>query len=95
MVHQWQEFFYDKDFFATVYSGNPDFVKLAEALRHHRHTGYRQDPGGGGHPAGDGHPRPGGNGFLSSSRMSRFYPMIPAGESVNEMMEEPIPERIF
>ena len=26
MVHQWQEFFFDKDFFATEYSGNPDFV---------------------------------------------------------------------
>ena len=30
MVRQWQDFFYDKDFFATIYSGNPDFVKLAE-----------------------------------------------------------------
>jgi hypothetical protein len=25
----------------------------------------------------------------------QVYPMIPAGESVNEMMEEPVPERIF
>ena len=31
MVHQWQDLFYQKDYFATVYSGNPDFVKLAEA----------------------------------------------------------------
>ena len=31
MVKQWQDLFYEKDFFATIYSGNPDFVKLAEA----------------------------------------------------------------
>ena len=31
MVHQWQDLFYEKDYFATVYTGNPDFVKLAEA----------------------------------------------------------------
>ena len=31
MVRQWQELFYEKDYFATVYTGNPDWVKLAEA----------------------------------------------------------------
>ena len=31
MVRQWQDFFYERDRFATIYSGNPDFVKLAEA----------------------------------------------------------------
>ena len=31
MVRQWQDFFYEKDYFSTVYTGNPDFVKLAEA----------------------------------------------------------------
>jgi acetolactate synthase-1/2/3 large subunit len=31
MVRQWQELFYEKDYFATLYSGNPDWVKLAEA----------------------------------------------------------------
>ena len=94
MVHQWQEFFYDKDFFATVYSGNPDFVKLAEA---YGITGIRvtdkaqvdaairqamETPG------------PVVVDFIVKSD-EQVYPMIPAGESVNEMMEEPIPERIF
>ena len=31
MVHQWQDIFYGKDYYATSYTGNPDFVKLAEA----------------------------------------------------------------
>ncbi len=31
MVRQWQDLFYEKDYFATVYTGNPDWVKLAEA----------------------------------------------------------------
>ncbi len=94
MVHQWQEFFYDKDFFATVYSGNPDFVKLAEA---YGITGIRvtdkaqvdaairqamETPG------------PVVVDFIVKQD-EQVYPMIPAGESVNEMMEEPIPERIF
>ena len=94
MVHQWQEFFYDKDFFATVYSGNPDFVKLAEA---YGITGIRvtdkaqvdaairqamETPG------------PVVVDFIVKQD-EQVYPMIPAGESVNEIMEEPIPERIF
>ena len=94
MVHQWQEFFYDKDFFATVYSGNPDFVKLAEA---YGITGIRvtdksqvasairqamEIPG------------PVVMDFIVKQD-EQVYPMIPAGESVKEMMEEPIPERIF
>ena len=32
MVRQSQEFFYDKDYVATMYTNNPDFVKLAEAF---------------------------------------------------------------
>ena len=31
MVRQWQELFYEKDYFATLYTGNPDWVKLADA----------------------------------------------------------------
>ena len=32
MVRQWQEIFYERSYVATGYSGNPDFVKLAEAF---------------------------------------------------------------
>ena len=38
MVRQWQEIFYQKDYFSTHYTGNPDFVKLAEAFGMPRHT---------------------------------------------------------
>ncbi|MEF9841244.1 MAG: biosynthetic-type acetolactate synthase large subunit [Raoultibacter sp.] len=31
MVHQWQQLFYDKRYSATLFTGNPDFVKLAQA----------------------------------------------------------------
>ncbi|MCY4366991.1 MAG: biosynthetic-type acetolactate synthase large subunit [Chloroflexi bacterium] len=94
MVHQWQEFFYDKDFFATVYSGNPDFVKLAEAYgipgirvtdKTQVEAAIRQAMDTPGPVVVD---------FIVK-RDEQVYPMIPAGESVNEMMEEPVPERIF
>ena len=94
MVHQWQEFFYDKDFFATVYSGNPDFVKLAEA---YGITGIRvtdkTQVAAAIRQAMD-TPGPVVMDFVVKPD-EQVYPMIPAGESVNEMMEEPIPERIF
>ena len=31
MVHQWQDLFYDDRFSQTIFTANPDFVKLAEA----------------------------------------------------------------
>ena len=94
MVHQWQEFFFDKDFFATVYSGNPDFVKLAEAYgitgirvtdKTQVEAAIRQAMDTPGPVVVD---------FIVKQD-EQVYPMIPAGESVNEMMEEPVPERIF
>ena len=94
MVHQWQEFFYDKDFFATVYSGNPDFVKLAEA---YGITGIRVTDKSQVEAAirqAMEIPGPVVVDFIVKQD-EQVYPMIPAGESVNEMMEEPVPERIF
>lgn len=94
MVHQWQEFFYDRDFFATVYSGNPDFVKLAEAFGI---TGIRvtdkSQVAAAIRQAMD-TPGPVVMDFIVKQD-EQVYPMIPAGESVNEIMEEPVPERIF
>ncbi len=93
MVHQWQDLFYEKDYFATVYSGNPDFVKLAEA---YGITGIRvtektevadaiqqamEVPG------------PVVIDFVVKGD-ENVYPMIPAGESVYEMREEPAPENV-
>ena len=63
MVRQWQDFFYDKDFFSTIYSKNPDFVKLAEA---YGIRGIRVDQtgrSGRGHPGSHGNAGPGGGGL--------------------------------
>ena len=72
MVRQWQDFFYDKDYFATVYSGNPDFVKLAEA---YGITGIRvtdkAQVSAAIRQAMD-TPGAGGDGFSSSNRMNKF-----------------------
>ena len=94
MVHQWQEFFYDKDFFATVYSGNPDFVKLADAygIKGIRVTDKTQVASAIRQAMET--PGPVVLDFIVKQD-EQVYPMIPAGESVNEMMEEPITERIF
>ena len=94
MVRQWQDFFYDKDFFATVYSGNPGLCEAGRCLRHYRHPRHRQDPGGGRIRQAMDTPGPVVVDFIVKQD-EQVYPMIPAGESVNEMMEEPIPERIF
>ena len=93
MVHQWQEFFYDRDFFATVYSGNPDFVKIAEAygIKGIRVTDKAQVAGA----IQEAMDTPGP--VVVDFRVKpdeQVYPMIPAGESVKEMLEEPVPERI-
>jgi acetolactate synthase-1/2/3 large subunit len=87
MVHQWQDLFYDKDYFATEYSGNPDFVKLAAAygipgLRVTKPSEVadvvRQAMEIAGPVVID---------FVVKDN-ENVYPFIPAGESVNEMMEE-------
>ena len=94
MVRQWQDFFYEKDYFATVYTGNPDFVKLAEA---YGITGIRvtekAQVASAIQQAMD-TPGPVVLDFVVKQD-EHVYPMIPAGESVNEMIEEPVHERIF
>jgi acetolactate synthase-1/2/3 large subunit len=93
MVRQWQDFFYDKDFFATIYSGNPDFVKLAEAygIRGIRVT-KQEDVAGAIQEAME---TPGPVVVDFVVKEDEFvYPMIPAGESVHEMLEEPEAEGV-
>ena len=93
MVHQWQDLFYDKDYFATVYSGNPDFVKLAEAYGIPGVRVTAKDQVAGAIQQAMETPGPAVIDFVVTPE-ENVYPMIPAGESVNEMMEEPIPESI-
>ena len=88
MVRQWQEFFYEKDYVATRFF-NPDFVKLAEA---YGMTGLRVTDKAAVRPTIDQAMRIKGPviiDFLVETE-ENVYPMIPAGTSVNEMIEAPI-----
>ena len=91
MVRQWQEFFYQKSYVATYYTHNPDFVKLAEAfgmlgLRVTEKTQVKSaileamDYDG-----------PALVDFVVEEE-ENVYPMIPAGQTINELIEEPAPE---
>ena len=93
MVRQWQDFFYDKDFFSTIYSKNPDFVKLAEAygIRGIRVT--RQEEVSGAIQEAMETPGPVVVDFVVKED-EFVFPMIPAGESVHEMLEEPEAEGV-
>ena len=90
MVYQLQDLFFDKDYFATVYSGNPDFVKLAQA---YGITGIRvteQDQVADAIQQAMEVPGPVVIDFVVKE-VDNVYPMIPSGQSVNQMMEEPWP----
>ena len=91
MVRQWQELFYERSYVATGYSGNPDFVKLAEAfgifgarvtdksqVRSTIMEAMRFDG-------------PALVDFVVEQE-ENVYPMIPSGMSVKEMIEEPRPQ---
>ena len=88
MVHQWQDLFYERDYFSTVYSGNPDFVKLAEAYGITGIRVTRQDEVSDAIQNALETPGPVVLDFVVK-RGENVYPMIPAGESVNEMLESP------
>ena len=88
MVRQWQDLFYDKTYTATYYTGNPDFVKLAEAYgimglrvteKEQVVTALEQAMAEPGPVVID----------FQVEQEENVYPMIPAGESINELIEEP------
>ena len=94
MVRQWQDFFYNKVYTATGYTRNPDFVKLAEAYgipgirvtdKNQVEESIRwasQEPG------------PVIIDFMVDPE-ENVYPMIPAGESLAQMLEDPQQEPAF
>ena len=94
MVRQWQDMFYQKSFYATEFTGNPDFVKLAEAygmfaVRVTDKTQVSaaiQDA-----MAYDG---PALVDFIVDHE-TNVYPMIPPGESIQELIEEPVEEQAW
>ena len=93
MVRQWQEIFYQKSYVATGYTGNPDFVKLAEAFGI---FGARVTDKAQVMPTileameYDG---PAIVDFVVKQE-ENVYPMIPSGMTVNDMIEEPRPAKV-
>ncbi len=93
MVRQWQEFFYQKSYVATYYTHNPDFVKLADAFGM---LGLRVTDKSQVMPAiveameYDG---PALIDFVVEEE-ENVFPMIPAGQTIEELIEEPAPEKV-
>ncbi len=87
MVRQWQEFFYDRNYEATPLV-SPDFVKLAGA---HGIAGRTVRSRGAVRPAVE-EARKHSGAFLLNFMVERedaVYPMIPAGNSLDEMIRRP------
>lgn len=91
MVRQWQEVFYNKDYFATWWTRNPDFVKLAEAFgmmgirvtdRSQSMDAIRDAMA---------HSGPALIDFVLVAE-ENVYPMIPPGQTTAALMEEPLAE---
>jgi acetolactate synthase-1/2/3 large subunit len=93
MVRQWQELFYDKSYVATNYTANPDFVKLADAfgmlgLRVTDKTKVRSAI-----EKAMEYDGPALIDFVVEEE-ENVYPMIPAGQTIHELIEEPAPEKV-
>ena len=91
MVRQWQEIFYQRDYYATHYTGNPDWVKLAEAFgikamrvtkRADSFETIREATDYNGPVLVD---------FVIEEE-ENVYPMIPPGLSTADLIEEPLGE---
>jgi len=85
MVRQWQELFYKKRYSATRLSGNPDFVKLAEA---YGVMGIRVEKTEEVRPAIEkalAHDGPVVMDFIICSE-ENVFPMVPAGEAIDRMI---------
>ena len=92
MVRQWQEFFYEKSYVATHYTHNPDFAKLADAFGM---LGIRVTDKSQVMPAiieAMDYDGPAIVDFVVEEE-ENVYPMIPAGTTIHELIEEPVPEK--
>ena len=91
MVRQWQEFFYEKSYVATYYTHNPDFVKLADAfgmlgIRVTDKTQVRAAM-----TEAMEYDGPALIDFVVEEE-ENVYPMIPAGQTIHDLIEEPAPQ---
>ncbi len=89
MITQWQELFYDRGFYANAYTGSPDFVKLAEAFRIKGLRCESQEELGPVIREAMEHPGPVVIDFKIRAE-ENVYPMIPSGQSIEELIEEPL-----
>ena len=93
MVRQWQELFYDRSYVATNYTANPDFVKLADAfgmlgLRVTDKTQVRSAI-----EKAMEYDGPALIDFVVEEE-ENVFPMIPAGQTIHEMIEEPVTKEV-
>ncbi|MQF64899.1 biosynthetic-type acetolactate synthase large subunit [SAR202 cluster bacterium AC-409-J13_OGT_754m] len=88
MVRQWQQFFYEKSYVATEYSHNPDFVKLAEAFGVLGLRVTKQDQVESAIKQAMEYDGPVIIDFVVEAE-ENVYPMIPSGQTVHDMIEEP------
>ncbi len=88
MITQWQALFYNEDYQAETYSGNPDFVKLAEAYGIKGIRVTKQDELESAINEANNHDGPVVVDFVIE-KVDDVYPMIPAGQSVEELIEDP------
>ena len=88
MITQWQGLFYNQDYQAETYTGNPDFVKLAEAYGIKGIRVSKKDNVENAIIEANKHNGPVLVDFVIE-KVDYVYPMIPAGQSVNELIEGP------
>ncbi|MEX0762619.1 MAG: biosynthetic-type acetolactate synthase large subunit [Dehalococcoidia bacterium] len=89
MITQWQDLFYNQDHQAETYTANPDFVKLADAFGMKGMRVTRQEDVIPAIEEANNHPGPVIVDFVIE-KVDHVYPMIPSGQSVNELLEEPL-----
>ena len=88
MVTQWAGFFYYVEYTAETDSGNPDFVKRAEAYGIKGIRVSKQDELESAINEANNHDGPVVVDFVIE-KVDDVYPMIPAGQSIEELIEEP------
>ena len=93
MVRQWQEIFFDSSYVSTSYTGNPDFVRLAESygIKGIRVTDKSQVKSAISEAME--HDGPVVVDFIVEQE-ENVYPMIPSGMTVYDMIEAPVSEKV-
>ena len=89
MITQWQGMFFNEDYQANAYTANPDFVKLANAYGMKAISVNNNEDVRPAIREANSHDGP----FLIDFKIKKeenVFPMIPSGQSVNELLEEPV-----